>query len=338
MAEPSAAGPPATAAGTAAWRMLEWVLGGGWPLPRAEGEQVRPTSGLAQTKALHYLAPLRAGSSVPGLVETDDLGTYVVKFTGAAQGRKALVAEIIVGELGRRLGLHVPELVLVDFDPAVAAEEPDPEVQDLLRASAGRNLGMDYLPGARDVTPEELTGAGGAPGAEPGFTVSAAEAGRVVWFDALVGNVDRTVHNPNLMLWHGRLWLIDHGAALIFHHRWPGAAEAVARRYPMTAHALGAFGPDLAAADAALAPLVTEDLLEQVVGLVPDEWLADEPGFDSPDQLRAAYVAHLAARAACSGSWLPDGFATPEQLARAEAERRAATLAARPAWLQHVRG
>jgi len=268
-------------------------------------------TGLTEVTALHYLAPLRAGGSVPGIVETDDLGTYVVKFAGAAQGRKALVAEVIVGELGRRLGLPVPELVLVDFDPSVATDEPDPEVQDILRASAGRNLGMDYLP---------------------------AEAGRVVWFDALVGNVDRTVHNPNLMLWHGRLWLIDHGAALIFHHRWPGAAEAVTKRYPMTAHALGAFHPDLGAADAELAPRVTEALLREVVGLVPDEWLADEPGFESPGQLRDAYTAHLAARAANSRAWLPEGFATPEELARAEAERLAATLAQRPAWLQHVRG
>jgi hypothetical protein len=292
---------------------------------------------LAETVALRYLDPLRAGGSLPGIVETDDLGTYVVKFTGAAQGRKALVAEVIVGELGRRLGLRVPELVLVDFDPAVAAEEPDPEVQDLLRASAGRNLGMDYLPGARDVASEELA-APGPGGPARSFTLTSAEAGRVVWFDALVGNVDRTVHNPNLMVWHGRLWLIDHGAALIFHHRWETASETVLRRYPMTAHALGAFAPDVAAADAVLAPLVTEELLTEVVGLVPDEWLTDEPGFDSPAQLRDAYVAHLAARAAGSGDWLPEGFATAEQLAREEARRRAATLAGRPAWLQHVRG
>ncbi|QMU80207.1 hypothetical protein GXW83_11985 [Streptacidiphilus sp. PB12-B1b] len=294
-------------------------------------------AGLAETVALRYLHPLRSGSSVPGIVETDDLGTYVVKFTGAAQGRKALVAEVVVGELGRRLGLRVPELVLVDFDPAVAVAEPDPEIQDLLLASAGRNLGMDYLPGARDLTAEELT----APrpgGPDRSFAPTPAEAGRVVWFDALVGNVDRTLHNPNLMLWHGRLWLIDHGAALIFHHRWSAAAESVVKRYPMSAHALGGFAPDVAAADAALAPLVTEELLTEVLGLVPDEWLADEPGFDSPARLREAYVAHLSARASCSEAWLPEGFATPEQLAREEAQRRAAALAGRPTWLQHVKG
>ena len=282
-------------------------------------------AGLAEVTALHYLVPLRAGGSVPGVVETDDLGTYVVKFTGSAQGRKALVAEVIVGELARRLGLRFPDLVLVHFDPEVASAEPDPEVQDILRASGGLNLGMDYLPGATDFTPESLT-------------VSSAEAGRVVWFDALVGNVDRTVHSPNLMVWHGKLWLIDHGAALIFHHRWSGAEESVAKPYPMSAHALGGFAPDVTAADAALAPLVTPELLREVVALVPDEWLVDEPGFDSPEQLREAYVAHLAARAASSATWLPEGFATPEQLARAEAERQAATRAGRPPWLQYVRG
>jgi len=280
---------------------------------------------LNEVTAVRYLAPLRAGGSVPGITETDDLGTYVVKYTGAAQGRKALVAEVIVGELARRLGLRVPDLVRVQFDPAVARGEPDQEVQDILRASAGLNLGMDFLPGARDFTPEALR-------------VDPAEAGRIVWLDALTANVDRTWRSPNLMVWHGALWLIDHGAALVFHHRWADARAAVARRYPMADHALGVFGPDLAAADAALAPLVTEALLHEVVGLVPEEWLADEPGFDSPKHLRQAYVDHLAARAALSPQWLPDGFATQEQLHRAEADRAEAARAGRPAWLQHIRG
>ena len=280
---------------------------------------------LEEVTALRYVMPLCAGGSVPGVTETDDLGTYVVKFTGAAQGRKALVAEVIVGELGRRLGLRIPRLVRVCFDPAVAAAEPDQEIQDLLRASAGLNLGMDLLPGALDWTPERL---------EP----SAAEAGRVVWFDAFTGNVDRTWNSPNLMTWHGRLWLIDHGAALVFHHRWPQAAADVAKPYPMAGHALGAFAPDVAAADAALAPLVTEELLREVTGLVPDAWLAGEPGFDSPGRLREAYATHLAARAARSREWLPGGFTTPDELRRADAERAAATRAGRPGWLQHIPG
>ncbi|MDH6578470.1 HipA family kinase [Kitasatospora sp. MAP5-34] len=278
---------------------------------------------LTEVTALRYLDPLRAGGSVPGIVETDDLGTYVVKFSGAAQGHKALVAEVIVGELARRLGLRVPELVLVDFDPAVAADEPDAEIQDLLKASSGVNLGMDYLPGARDFERKMLD-------------VDPVEAGRVVWLDALTGNVDRGCRNPNLMVWHGALWLIDNGAGLIFHHRWSGAHASLLKAYDLSDHALGAYRPDVRAADAALAPLVTEGLLREVVALVPEEWLTDEPGFGSVGELREAYVKHLAARAAGSAAWLPDGFASPEQLRAAAAERAATTRAGRPAWLQQV--
>ncbi|MDH6117390.1 HipA family kinase [Kitasatospora sp. GAS204B] len=281
---------------------------------------------LTRVNALHYLAPLRAGGSVPAIVETDDLGTYVVKFTGAAQGRKALVAEVIVGELARRLGLRVPELVLVDFDPAVAEHEPDAEIQDLLRASAGLNLGMDYLPGAHDFRP----------GATDGPTIDPLEAGRVVWLDALTGNVDRTRANPNLMVWHRRLWLIDNGAALVFHHRWSGAAAAVDRAYDLSGHALGDQHPDVAAADAELAPQVTEELLREVVALVPAQWLEVEEGFADVAELREAYVRQLAARAAVSERWLPQHFATEAELRVAEAARAKRTAAGRPAWLQQV--
>ncbi|SEM34142.1 HipA family kinase [Streptacidiphilus jiangxiensis] len=282
---------------------------------------------LAEVTALDYVEPLRTGGSLPAVVETDDYGTYVVKFHAAAQGRKALVAEVLVGELARRLGLRVPELVLIRFDPAVAAHEPDQEVQDLHRASAGLNLGMDYLPGATDFRP-----------GQDGVDISPEEAGRVVWFDALVGNVDRTVRNPNLMVWHRRLWLIDHGAALIFHHRWEGADEAVAKAYDLSAHALGGYAPDVAAADGVLAPLVTDGLLREVVAEVPEEWLVPEEGHPTPDDLRAAYVRHLSARVARSAEWIPRCFATAEELAAADAAKRARTLAGRPAWLQHVRG
>ncbi|MFJ9952489.1 HipA family kinase [Kitasatospora sp. NPDC091207] len=278
---------------------------------------------LDQVTAVRYVDPLRAGGSVPGVVETDDLGTYVVKFIGAAQGRKALVAEVIVGELARRLGLPVPELRLVDFDPAVADAEPDPEVQEILRASRGLNLGMDLLPGARDFRPGMIP-------------VGPVEAGRVVWLDALTGNVDRSVHNPNLMVWHGKLWLIDNGAALVFHHRWSSAGSSVGKRYDLSAHALGGCSPDVGLADAELGPLVTTALLTEVVALVPDTWLADEPGFDSVEAVRQAYVAQLAARVARSREWLPDGFATPEQLGEAERRRAARSRAGRPAWLQEV--
>ncbi|MEV6753085.1 HipA family kinase [Streptomyces sp. NPDC051214] len=282
---------------------------------------------LREVTAVRYVNPLRAGGSVPGVVETDDLGTYVVKFTGSAQGRKALVAEIIVGELARRLGLRFPELVLVHFDPAVAADEPHQEVQDLLHASAGLNLGMDLLPGAVDFTPEALD-------------VDPLEAGKVVWLDALTANVDRTVHSSNLMIWptsglqQPRLWLIDHGAALVFHHRW--GASAPDKVYDFRHHALGGYGPDTRAADAALAPLVTEGMLREVAALVPDAWLADEPGFSSPAEVRDAYVDFLLTRARASAAWLPVDFPSRGELAAVDARRAAATERGRPAWLKRV--
>ncbi|MEU6673012.1 HipA family kinase [Streptomyces sp. NPDC046925] len=282
---------------------------------------------LREVTAVRYVNPLRTGGSVPGVVEADDLGTYVVKFTGSAQGRKALVAEIIVGELARRLGLRFPELVLVHFDPAVASDEPHQEVQDLLHASAGLNLGMDLLPGAEDFTPEALD-------------VDPLEAGKVVWLDALTANVDRTVHSSNLMVWPTfglqppKLWLIDHGAALVFHHRW--GATAPDKAYDFRHHALGVYGPDTRAADAALAPLVTEEMLREVTGLVPDAWLADEPGFSSPDEVREAYVSFLLARARASADWLPVDFPGRDELAASDARRAAATERGRPAWLKRV--
>ena len=154
-----------------------------------------------------YVTPLREGGSLPAIVEADNLGTYVMKFRGAGQGPLALAAEIIAGELARRLGLRVPELVLAGLDPRIAVSEPDPEIQDLLRASEGLNLGVDFLPGSFGFDPLGWT-------AEPEF------ASQVLWFDALVHNVDRTWRNPNLLVWHRDIWLIDHGAALYFHHNW----------------------------------------------------------------------------------------------------------------------
>ncbi|GAA1959756.1 HipA family kinase [Kitasatospora viridis] len=280
---------------------------------------------LTKVKALHYLAPLRAGGSVPAIIETDDLGTYVVKFSGAAQGRKALVAEVIVGELARRLGLRVPELVEVDFDPAVAEHEEDAEIQDLLRASSGLNLGMDYLPGSTDFRPGQALG-----------SLDPLEAGSVVWLDALTANVDRTTANPNMMVWHGKLWLIDNGAGLVFHHRWSTALTAVDRAYDLSNHALGSYRPDVLAADARLAPLVTAELLREVVALVPAQWLEIEEGFASVADLREAYVQHLAARAAVSERWIPRCFASEEEQRAAEAAAKARSQAGRPAWLQQV--
>ncbi|EFF93841.1 conserved hypothetical protein [Streptomyces sp. e14] len=285
---------------------------------------------MREVTATRYVEPLHSGGSVPGVVEADDLGTYVVKFTGSAQGRKALVAEVVVGELARALGLRFPELVLVHFDPELAAHEPHQEVRDLLDASPGVNLGMDYLPGARDFTPK----------AAESFAVDPLEAGRIVWLDALTANVDRTVHSSNLMIWPTlgtvppRLWLIDHGAALVFHHRWDTSAPDKA--YDFRHHALGRYGPDVRAADAELAPRVTPELLRSVLAEVPDAWLADEPGFAGPEELRAAYVDYLAARVAASAAWLPTDFPGRAELAAEEARRAARTQAGRPDWLKRV--
>ncbi|MFI2640858.1 HipA family kinase [Streptomyces sp. NPDC018610] len=285
---------------------------------------------MREVTATRYVEPLRSGGSVPGIVEADDLGMYVVKFTGSAQGHKALVAEVVVGELARALGLRFPELVLVHFDPELAAHEPHQEVRDLLNASPGVNLGMDYLPGAADFTPEVAKT----------FPVDPLEAGRIVWLDALTANVDRTVHSSNLMVWPTfgtappRLWLIDHGAALVFHHRWDTSAPGKA--YDFRHHALGHYAPDVRAADAELAPRVTPGLLRSVLDEVPDAWLSGEPGFAGPEEVRAAYADYLAARVAVSGAWLPTDFPGRAELAAEEARRAARTRAGRPDWLKRV--
>ncbi|MEU9167627.1 HipA family kinase [Streptomyces sp. NPDC048420] len=240
---------------------------------------------LKEAIVTRYIAPLREGGSLPGLVEADDHGTYVLKFSGAGQGRKTLVAEVVVGELARRLGFRVPRLVTLDLDPDLGLGEPDERVQELLRSSGGTNLGMDFLSGALGF--DHLA-----------FAVGPEEAGRIVWFDALVNNVDRSWRNPNLLWWQGEVWLIDHGATMIWQHNWPGAEKSAARPYDASDHVLGPFAPDVAAAAAELAPQVTEDLLAEVTAEIPDVWLADEPGFDTPDDLRRAYARPLLTRAA----------------------------------------
>jgi hypothetical protein len=217
---------------------------------------------LRSVAATLYVTPLREGGSLPGLVEADDDGLYVLKFRGAGQGPKALVAEVVAGELARALGFAVPELTLVELDPAIGRAEPDPEIQDLLLASGGTNLGVDFLPGALPFNPA----AGPAPGPEL--------AADVVWLDALVTNVDRTAKNTNLLLWHDRLWLIDHGAALYFHHADADPAEHARRPFPQVAeHVLLPFAGSVMEADERLAPRVDSALLEDVASAVPAEWL-----------------------------------------------------------------
>ncbi len=272
---------------------------------------------LPAVTAIRYVTPLREGGSLPGLMEADDLGTYVVKWRAAGQGVRVLVAEVVCGELARALALPVPALVTVDVAPELAVGEPDHEVQELLQRSAGRNLGLDYLPGALDFE----AGAG---------QVDAELAGRVLWFDALVGNVDRSWRNPNMLFWHGRLQLIDHGAALTFHHNWPGAAAAVARPYDAAQHALVECSPDVRAADADLASRVTRALLDRVLAQVPDDWLEGPSPDDAPDDVRARYADQLLARLAARDAWLPQLVATA---AAGGSRRRAPRGENRPAWL-----
>ncbi|HEY3869304.1 MAG TPA: HipA family kinase [Actinocrinis sp.] len=247
---------------------------------------------LREVTVTRYVTPLREGGSLPAIVEADDLGMYVVKFRGAGQGRKALIAEVVAGELGRRIGLPVPELVTARLGEAIAKGEPDPEIQELMLASLGRNLAMDFLPGSIGFDPVA-------------FAVPADLAGRIVWFDALIGNVDRTWRNPNLLRWHRKLYLIDHGASLIFQHTWPRAEASARRPAALGEHVLLPFGPDVAGADAELAPLVTAETLDAALALVPDEWLEDEPGFDSPGAVRAAFRSWFDARLEAPRDWLP---------------------------------
>jgi hypothetical protein len=212
--------------------------------------------------ATRYVTPLREGGSLPALVEADDDGLYVLKFRGAGQGARALVAEVVAGELARALGFTVPELVLVELDATIGRAEPDPEIQDLLLASDGLNLGVDFLPGALPFSPAA------GPEPDPGL------AADVVWLDALVTNVDRTAQNPNLLWWHGRLWLIDHGAALYFHHGSEPVLEHARRRFDaVREHVLLPYAGPIEDADARLAGRVTGELLAGIVDAVPSEWL-----------------------------------------------------------------
>ncbi|MHB9755114.1 HipA family kinase [Streptomyces sp. BYX5S] len=255
---------------------------------------------LTEVTVTRYVTPLREGGSLPGLVEADDLVPYVMKFTGAGQGRKTLVAEVICGGLARALGFRVPDLVTLDLDPVIGLGEPDQEVQELLKGSGGTNLGMRFLPRALGFDPLA-------------YAVDPVEAGRIVWFDALINNVDRSWRNPNMLVQGGELWLIDHGASMIWHHNWRGAAAWADKPYDAGDHALAPFGPDVERAAAELAPRVTEELLTAAAADVPDVWLADEPGFDDPDAVRRAYVETLRARAATVHEriTLPAGAARP---------------------------
>ena len=239
---------------------------------------------LRTVKATRYVTPLREGGSLPAIVEADDDGLYVLKFRGAGQGPKALIAELVVGELGRALGLPVPEIVFVELDATLARTEPDPEIQDLIRASDGLNLALDYLPGVIAFDPVV-------------DKPESALASQVVWFDAYTTNVDRTPRNTNLLVWHGKLWLIDHGAALYFHHDWTNYQNRSRSAFPQIKdHVLLPLAGSLEEADALLSRRVTPQLLRDILSLVPDDWLTFDSRFADVGEHRAAYLEYFLKR------------------------------------------
>ena len=253
-----------------------------------------PRIGAVRTvTATRYVTPLREGGSLPAIVEASDDGLYVLKFRGAGQGPRALIAELVAGEIARALGLPVPEIVFAWVDAELARTEPDPEIQDLIRAStdllgasAGLNLALDYLPGSVAFDPLTM---------QPG----AALASRIVWFDAFVTNLDRTARNTNMLVWHRQLWLIDHGAALYFHHDWRDYEARSRQPFALVAqHVLLPWASELEVADATLPALLTPERLAAIVQLVPDAWLDDEPLFASKAAHRAAFLRYLQLRLA----------------------------------------
>jgi hypothetical protein len=236
--------------------------------------------------AARYVTPLREGGSLPAIIEADDDGMYVLKFRGAGQGTKALIAEVIAGELARALGFLVPELVFVTLDPDIARTEPDPEIQDLIRASGGTNLGLDYLPGSVMFDPVAE---------KPDADL----ASRIVWFDAYITNVDRTARNANMLTWHRKLWLIDHGAALYFHHSWSDMNQRAREPFPLIKeHILLPFADAIEKVDHEMRSLLTDELIKGIVDLIPDDWMEANSKFSNTAENRQAYVEYLTRRLA----------------------------------------
>jgi hypothetical protein len=239
---------------------------------------------LRTVTATRYVTPLREGGSLPAVIEADDDGMYVLKFRGAGQGAKALIAELLGGELARAAGLSVPEIVFVELDQELARTEPDAEIQDLIRASAGLNLALDYLPGAVAFDPIAQ---------QPDADL----ASSIVWFDAFVTNLDRTARNTNMLMWHRRLWLIDHGAALYFHHDWNDPVARSTSAFALIKdHVLLRFASLLADIDEAMVRRLTPAVLAEIVELIPDTWLDGEPLFANPLEHRNAYLQYLSMR------------------------------------------
>lgn len=247
--------------------------------------------------ATRYVTPLREGGSLPALVEANDLGLYVLKFRGAGQGPLALVAEIVAGEIGRVLGLPIPELVLMELDAAIGRNEPDEEVRDLLQASVGLNLAMDFLPGSVMFDPAA------------GDKANAEQASATVWFDAFVTNVDRTPRNPNLLCWHKSLYLIDHGAAMYFHHNWQDTAQMAKSKFAaIKQHVLLPWANRIREVDPLLRAKLSEAVFTDVLKMVPDEWLTPEPEAVGADGKRAAYVDYFRQRLESASNFVEEAL------------------------------
>lgn len=265
--------------------------------------------------ATRYVQPLREGGTLPAVVETHGGGLFVAKFRGAGQGAKALIAELLVGMIARQAGLPVPEMALIELLPDFGQTEPDPEIQDLLRASVGINVGLRYLDGAFNFQASVA-----------GDLVTPELAARVVWLDAFTTNPDRSARNPNLMVWERKPWLIDHGAALYAQHNWPSVDEARTRTpFPLIKdHVLLRMSGDLQAADAELSARLTESVLAEIVGSLPDALLADPlvaAEFPTPDAARERYLAYLTTRVRSPRAFVAEAVAAREKAA-AEPPRR----------------
>lgn len=258
---------------------------------------------LRSVLATRYVTPLREGGSLPAIVEASDDGIYVLKFRGAGQGPLALVAELIAGEIGRALGLNVPELVFMEVDAALGRNEPDPEIRELLKASVGLNLALDYLPGSIMFDPAA------------DHAVEADLASDMVWFDAFVTNVDRTARNPNLLCWHKALYCIDHGAALYFHHAWQNIEQMARSRFPAVRdHVLLPWASRIEEADVRLRPRLTGELFGNIVEQIPEDWLAADPGVATPAERRAGYLTFLTQRLEAASLFLEEAVRAHAQL------------------------
>ena len=247
---------------------------------------------IRSVNVVRYVTPLREGGSMPAIAEADDQFLYVLKFRGAGQGRKALIAELIGGEIARALGLHMPEIVFANLDSAFGRTEPDEEIQDLLKASVGLNLAVHFLSGAITYDP----------------TVTVADAtlaSQIVWLDCLLLNVDRTCRNTNMLVWYKEIWLIDHGAALYFHHSWQNWQEKATLPFAQAKdHVLLPQATELSAVDVAFKAKLSNELITSIVDLVPDEWLVEDSPFATPAEHREAYVTFLTTRIAHSSTFV----------------------------------